>query len=451
MIINSNMANASVSPDELSKDYPDEVVKDLHDWLENTTFNIKDLMNYTNISDYLSPYYDEYECTYEEYINDECMYTPCDMDHVAYDDTYRLYMHILLPIICLIGIVGIILTVIVLSRKSMSTSTNCYLTSLAITDLCFLVFMGIKVFEIGLSREGHYLYMTIGNYIHIFLDIFLLASVWLTVMLGVERYIAICHPLRAMSICTVKRARFIIVAIFMLSTACRVPNFFRYRIITFSDECLDKEVVYYEFTELGKDQTFRKVYAWTFNCWLCAVLPFSTLLFLNGCLIREIHRSTNYLRYHLAIDSNVQTIITSEEVKITMMLISVIIVFFICQAPYVILAAVKSILMDQLFAHFHILTYITVLLLALRSSFNFVLYCWFSEKFWYTFKRTFCTPACRILGQQRWMSTRVTGNNSEHGHSNNNRKISSFLTKETTCWFFPIWKTGPEVIKLLSF
>lgn len=375
-------------------------------------------------------FYHQYGCTVEQYYKDECDRMECTANIEDFDKT----MHILLPIICLVGIVGIILTVIVLSHKNMSTSTNCYLISLAITDLCFLLFAGIKFVELSLSLKGTYLYMTIGNYMHIFLDTFLLASVWLTVMLAVERYIAICHPMRAMSICTVKRARFIIAGIFLFSLVWRMPNFFRYKIITFKEQCLHEDVVYYQHTELGKNEMFRKVYAWVVNCFICAVFPFTVLLFLNGCLIREIHRSTNYLRYHLAIDSNVQTIITSEEVKITMMLISVIIVFFVCSAPYVILNAVKTIQIDQLFEHFHILTNITNLLLALRSSFNFVLYCWFSEKFWNTFKRTFCMSACKLVRTRSWRSSRIIGNTSEHnGHSNNNRKISYFATKETIC------------------
>ena len=45
------------------------------------------------------------------------------------------------PIICAFGIVGIILTVIVLSRKTMRTSTNCYLTALSLADLFYLVIL----------------------------------------------------------------------------------------------------------------------------------------------------------------------------------------------------------------------------------------------------------------------------------------------------------------------
>ena len=51
----------------------------------------------------------------------------------------RIIYRIVLPIICARGILGIILTVIVLSRKNMFTSTNCFLMALAIADLLFLL------------------------------------------------------------------------------------------------------------------------------------------------------------------------------------------------------------------------------------------------------------------------------------------------------------------------
>lgn len=386
----------------------------------NGTISINGKLYYT--------YEDDSNYIYPEYLS-HCNY---DWEkHIDEIPGYELCIRILLPIICTIGIVGITLTVIVLSRKTMSTSTNSYLISLAMSDLIFLLMMATRCIETKLSLEARYAYLVVMNYVNIFLVAFLLASVWLTVMLAIERYIAICHPLRAMGICTVTRARIIIVLIFVCSLLFRMPELFKYKYKPFYNPCLDKEVPGYELTALATNETFRHIYPWI-DCFVLAVLPFSLLLFLNICLIREIHRSTNYLRYHLASDSNVQTIITSEEIKITLMLISVVVVFFICEAPYVVLAVMKRLQPDKIFRHFHLMTYVTILLLVLRSSFNFILYCWFSEKFWNTFKKTFCMPQCFLTHTPNWLRARVW-NNSDRGHSNNNRKISYFNTKETTC------------------
>lgn len=380
---------------------------------------------------FLYNYNDEYDYNGYGYDPNLCYTSVNVTDLLKQMPWYYISIHIVLPIICSVGILGIILTVIVLSHKNMSTSTNSYLISLAMADLCFLIIMPLMCFESKLGRLETYYYLIIRFYAFNIMNIFLLASVWLTVMLAVERYIAICHPLRAMSICTITRARIIIVLIFVISALLHVPQFLTHTVEYFHDPCVQQMVPHTVPTPLGMDARFRLVDKWMNNA-LIAIIPFILLVTLNGCLIREIHRSTNYLRYHLASDSNVQTIITGEEIKITMMLISVVVVFFICQGPYILLNVIKTIHPDIIFQHFHALTSITVLLLALRSSFNFILYCWFSEKFWNTFKRTFCKSACIMSRAPTWLRSRVW-NNSEHGNSNNNRKTSHFNTKETTC------------------
>ena len=381
-------------------------------------------------------YQDHYYNYYELYNDTHAYGRNYSCDH-AYNTAssipgHELCIQILLPILCGFGIIGISLTVIVLSRKNMSTSTNCYLISLALSDLFYLMLVATKWFETKLTGEHSYIYFIVSTYTHEILLAVLLASVWLTVILAVERYIAICHPLRSMSMWTVNRAICISTTTFVISLIYRLPHFFKYKIVSFHDPCIQKSVPWHVLTSLGTNDLFRDIYKWS-DCVLLVILPFSALLFLNGCLIREIHRSTNYLRYHLASDSNVQNIITSEEIKITFMLISVVVVFFICEAPYVTLNIVRQLKQEILFNEYRIMSYIVILLLCLRSSFNFIVYCWFSEKFWNTFKQTFCKPQCLLKRAPRWLRYHVNSNASEHGNSNNNRKISNYHTKETFC------------------
>lgn len=59
-----------------------------------------------------------------------------------------------LPLICMFGIVGIVLTVIVLSQKNMTTSTNSYLLALSIADLLFLIMLLTVWVDLFLERES---------------------------------------------------------------------------------------------------------------------------------------------------------------------------------------------------------------------------------------------------------------------------------------------------------
>jgi hypothetical protein len=77
---------------------------------------------------------------------------------------------------------------------------------------------------------------------------------------------------------------------------------------------------------------------------------FSDNLYININIITKIliHLHTIYIILSiykpvsiksLTINSNMQNIVSHEQLKITVMLVSVIIVFFVCQAPYVIYTA----------------------------------------------------------------------------------------------------------------
>ena len=54
-------------------------------------------------------------------------------------------------------------------------------------------------------------------------------STWLTVMMAVSRYIAVCHPLHARSFINQRGTRITIVAVWLGSFAVNLPNFWRYQ------------------------------------------------------------------------------------------------------------------------------------------------------------------------------------------------------------------------------
>ena len=300
---------------------------------------------------------------------------------------------VILPIICTFGILGIILTIVILSRKHMCTSTNCYLMALAIADLLFLLLFATILADnqFVLYSKEYYNYMIYITYAAIFMQIFLLASIWLTVILAMERYIAICRPFLAAKMCTVIKARVIIILIFAFAVLCRSPNFWENRIVSIYDRLTNTTMTYVEPTKLSYDRTYMIVYPWVIDGVVTSILPFILLFVLNLRLVYEVRKSTRYIQRNLIVEKSAGNAIQREELQITIMLISIIVVFLLCQAPYVIYTAIVSINAFQVAtAHFMIFRYVTQLLLTLKSAINFILYCWFSEKFWATLKRVFC-------------------------------------------------------------
>jgi len=120
---------------------------------------------------------------------------------------------ILTNVLVVAGLVANALTLAVLSRPSMHSSTNSYLSALAVCDsvvlTCSALLIGLPA--LPLDFVSHYIHG--GPFAYILAYGYPLAlvaqtaTVWLTVSFAVERYIGVQYPLRAVSICTVERAR----------------------------------------------------------------------------------------------------------------------------------------------------------------------------------------------------------------------------------------------------
>ena len=124
---------------------------------------------------------------------------------------------LLTAFICCTGIAGNVMVVlVVLGTKHMVTPTNCYLVSLAVADLVVLLAAGLpNISDVVASwiygRSGC-LCITYLQYLGINVS-----SCSITAF-TVERYIAICHSIKAQFICTVSRAKRIIAGVWV-STA----------------------------------------------------------------------------------------------------------------------------------------------------------------------------------------------------------------------------------------
>ncbi|CAN2389228.1 7 transmembrane receptor (rhodopsin family), partial [Pristimantis euphronides] len=130
---------------------------------------------------------------------------------------YKAISVFLVLLICGVGIIGNIMVVLVVFiTREMRTPTNCYLVSLAVADLMVLVAAGLP--NVSDSLAGTWIYGHAGCLgITYFQYLGINASSCSITAFTVERYIAICHPMKAQTVCTVSRAKRII-AIVWFST-----------------------------------------------------------------------------------------------------------------------------------------------------------------------------------------------------------------------------------------
>ena len=294
-------------------------------------------------------------------------------------------------IISCYGIVGNILSIIVLSHRQMRNSTSYYLISLAIYDMLVLLFMSLflAIPTIYLEKDILEGYFFAYPYMHPFVyPIALIAqtgTVYTILAFTVERYIAVCRPLHAANTCTMARTKRVILIIFISSITYNIPRFFEYQTTQVWSEHYNRTIATIDFTEIGKNKVFQEVYFIYTYLVVMFLLPFSLLTVLNILLIRAVNRAK--AKRHSITSSN------SKETNLTVMLIVVINVFLACQLPALVDNMMVAIFgLEKLNCSVDWVRFTTIsnLLVVVNSAVNFILYCTVGKRFRKVFIKIFC-------------------------------------------------------------
>lgn len=223
-------------------------------------------------------------------------------------NTWEPYMKLsLVPLIAVIGIVGNILSFIVLcSPVYVRKSYSHYLRALAIFDTLTLILIAI--------RECDEICRTLGGYEmciypwllrdtvscklwELFQHVVYLMSSWLVVCFTLDRYVAVCLPLQLPRLCTETRSK-IVIAIMLLSAT--MTQLFRVWYVEHTDRWQPCHVPI-NFTEVNgykvptnesrlRRLTYMAVDTYLFSFCLRFLLPCLVIAFCNGSIIFHIVR-----------------------------------------------------------------------------------------------------------------------------------------------------------------
>ncbi|XP_058448036.1 trissin receptor isoform X2 [Malaya genurostris] len=130
---------------------------------------------------------------------------------------------------CFFGNLLVIL-VVTMSRRLRSI-TNFFLANLAVADLCvgvFCVMQNLTIYLIESWVFGDFL-CKMYQFVH---SLSYTASIFILVVICMERYFAIIHPITCKQILTSRRLRLVIVAVWITSAVYSVPKFIFVRTIT---------------------------------------------------------------------------------------------------------------------------------------------------------------------------------------------------------------------------
>ncbi|XP_076437971.1 thyrotropin-releasing hormone receptor-like [Babylonia areolata] len=300
------------------------------------------------------------------------------------------------PVVVGLGLLGNSLNMVVLTRRSMNTSTSCYLAALAAFDMVYLLCSLTLSFKHYSYLHRNALYVHWFPYGRVLSDMAANVSVLLTVTFTVERYIGVCHPIKGRLLCTPQRARVVIALVVLVAVVCTLPELFEMEV----GGCLGGGGSYptTQYTPFATSQLYQIGYYW-FIATLFTFLPLLLLCVFNGILIFSLFKAAE-LRTRM-------TFVTShptqgaggsrEQHWITKMLVTVVLVFILCQLPGAILLLVwayNDLAHVEVSARgknqIYMAANVTNLLLQTNAAINFLLYSVTSSKF----RRVFCRTLC---------------------------------------------------------
>ncbi|KAK8762803.1 hypothetical protein V5799_025924 [Amblyomma americanum] len=210
-------------------------------------------------------------------------------------------MTVVYAVILVTGVTGNVCTCIVIARnRYMHTATNFYLFSLSVSDLLLLL--------LGLPQEMYQLWR---KYPYAFGEAFCVlrgltsemstnASILTITAFTVERYVAICHPLRAHTMSQLPRAIRSIVGIWIVAGAFAIPLALQFGIVY--QRSADGSGV---LPETAACMLKRPVeHAFTVSTVLFFVLPISLISVLYILIGLQLRRSTAATRRDCSPDMN---------------------------------------------------------------------------------------------------------------------------------------------------
>lgn len=323
---------------------------------------------------------------------------------------FRIVLTYISLFIIIIGIIGNAGTFIIFYRSKKRLSTRVFLASLSIAAILALsgllinhTFYGIFIYYeyfIGIN-----IIMIFYPYVYPFIVTFQMSAIWLTVAASVNQFKIVSRGIIQSNKTKQNfRAELLsVLFIFVFSGIYCIPYWLKFTYTTTSG---------IEITTLGKSQRFNRIVHFWLYLPMAYFIPFSVLLFTNCYLIATLKKKSllnnvfetakepntmerlnlvSKIKHKSTISklkpaSNCSLVALNNENKIkdsTFMLIAVVIFFFICQLPSLILHIIES-FNSQRFKtniyYFYCMEFAKFLLIV-NLAFNFAIFFLFSKHF----------------------------------------------------------------------
>ena len=283
----------------------------------------------------------------------------------------------LLPLVAGFGVIGNSIIFIVLCLETQNSVSRFLLRIMAVCETLFLVFATTCLtFQAAMTRFNPFdpfnefsEYMVV--YLYPVVHTTQMLGIWSTVLLAVNRYIAICWPYRAPHWCTMKTVRrevaFMVIGVIFYN----IPRWFEFRRETDPETNITRAM-----TNIEHD-LYIKLYQIAGYGIFVFCIPLAVLIFCYVALCKDRWQARNRLSNHQLPNAD------EDERNLTSMMISILSAFFSFQAPALFNNVLKEILDKNYvcggpaYTFYHVSNFLA----CVNSALNFLWYCMIRHQF----------------------------------------------------------------------
>ncbi|XP_015522125.1 allatostatin-A receptor isoform X1 [Neodiprion pinetum] len=302
-------------------------------------------------------------------------------DHQLLHNIVSVVVPLLFGVIGIVGLLGNFLVVIVVAANpGMRSTTNLLIINLAIADLLFVIFC------VPFTATDYVLpFWPFGNLwckvVQYLIIVTACASVYTLVLMSLDRYLAVVHPIASMSVRTEAHAFFAICIAWAVILTASIPV-----LIMHGEICFVFQDQYNSTTEQVTACRFLPQFNWPMfqvTFFLTSyIIPLTLICGLYVCMLLRLWKGA-----HVSAESR------RGKRRVTRLVLVVVGVFAICWCPIQLILVIKSLDLYPMTAAAVMVQIVSHVLAYTNSCVNPILYAFLSDNFRKAFRKViYCRP-----------------------------------------------------------
>ncbi|XP_076470340.1 uncharacterized protein LOC143300502 [Babylonia areolata] len=240
-----------------------------------------------------------YQCgQYDPRIHAVASPNPLSEEDLALYCTLRNLYGIFGSLIALLGVVGNVISLVILPKTGGARSAIVFLQSLGVYDTVFLITVFLLKTLPCLSVLGHFSVVASNAVSPALFPLMYIAhvgAIYSTICISSERCIAVVFPLHAVRILTTARVQKVAVVVFLWAVLYNVPRYMLLEPVTYWEPWLNATWVRLEPSQYSRSLFFVSVYFGYVNTAVKVVVPVALVSLLNVILLCYLRRRRHYL------------------------------------------------------------------------------------------------------------------------------------------------------------